>query len=473
MPNIILFWRSRLFGRCFDGLSRLTLLKRFWRSDSILLLGPLFSIAKNVATFFDTQALMRSQFWPESKIIALQIARMRALLSSAQHIPFWKVRFSEAGIDPPRLFGTAEIRKLPILTRAELQRHDLSVLIHPQERVHIAIADHTSGSTGRPLRFVLDRHYELRSFSICERMFRAAGGGERVPVITVRARARIGFAAKRGYWFYSWNYNSLRHRIHDLISLAAPLRSRFVLYGFGSSLVELARLRAETGADLSPRAVISAGESLSSEQRNYLKRHLSADVFSCYSTRELGWLAYECDAHNLHTNPEWAYFEVVDEGGVPLPPGKEGRIIITTFDNLIMPFIRYDTGDRGTLSAFVECSCGRTSPLLRVNGRQVEFIHLPDGRKVPFLDVFAIFDRFYGSIERFQVIQKSVHEIRVKIVPASPLFDRYKEGLRSDLQRILHPRVTISVESVSEIAAGPNGKAVYFKPLSEHDQADH
>ncbi|TAJ44250.1 hypothetical protein CUJ86_09530 [Methanofollis fontis] len=81
-----------------------------------------------------------------------------------------------------------------------------------------------------------------------------------------------------------------------------------------------------------------------------------------------------------------------------------------------MPFIRYDTGDRGILGEKT-CKCGRNAPLLKkITGRQQEFLETPEGLFIHGEFFSHIFWEING-VKEFQIIQDKINEIIIYIVP--------------------------------------------------------
>jgi phenylacetate-CoA ligase len=162
----------------------------------------------------------------------------------------------------------------------------------------------------------------------------------------------------------------------------------------------------------------------------------------------------------MHINEESAYIEIADAQGVPQKHGTEGRIVVTTFDNKVMPFIRYNTGDLGIIDAS-PCPCDRTLNTISVRGRVTQTIELPENRTVPLLDVSAAFDRFFRQVRQYQIRQTGPLSFVVAIVPGSD-FESIKPILEGVLVRLMHPSVHIEWETASHIPEGPGGKALYF-----------
>ena len=55
--------------------------------------------------------------------------------------------------------------------------------------------------------------------------------------------------------------------------------------------------------------------------------------------------------------------EIVDTAGKVVPAGESGEIVVTHLFTSEFPFVRYRTGDVGTLSDR-PCACGRGLPVL-------------------------------------------------------------------------------------------------------------
>src|SRR5689334_16555256 len=65
----------------------------------------------------------RTQFLSGDELRQLQWQRLRPLLSHAyQNCPYYRRRFDEAGVSPHDVRGLDDVRHLPILEKADVQR---------------------------------------------------------------------------------------------------------------------------------------------------------------------------------------------------------------------------------------------------------------------------------------------------------------------------------------------------------------
>ena len=447
------------------GFAEATLRKKWWRSDALWVSKLLYrDPIRKIPLYLDTRIFLKSQYWPREKISKLQTARLEETLAAAARIPMWRERFTASQCDPNAPFDAHAFSRLPLNSKTDFTSRRYGQFTTPKWRGRL-LMNHTSGSTGKPLTFYQDGNYELRQYAICERMLRTATGGERIPAVAIRARMRPGFSLDPRHFFFLRGYNSIRHRLPQLLEHLKTYGGRVLLYGFSSALLELARACSERGITIPCKSIVASGEALQPEQRRELRDVLNAEVYLCYTTSELGWLGYECEHHRIHLNEESAYVEITDSSGVPLPPGAEGKIVVTPFDTRVMPFIRYDTGDRGIIHEG-PCPCGRTLQTIEVWGRYVEYLTFADDRVVSLLDISSTFDRYARAVQQFQITQTGDRSITVHVIPRK-FFETLKQEIADQLVRLIHPGLRIDWKTVETIPEGRNGKACYFVPLEK------
>ena len=435
--------------------------RRDLRSDRIWASPLLFHEPfRRVPFYLDTWALLKSQYWPHEKIDKLSSERFAETVRHASQIPFWKERFAKAGIDP-RNFHENDIARIPILSKKDFLDRDIAEYTVP-ELLPKSREYHTSGSTGRPLNFYHDQQFELRSSAVSERMFLAAGDGRRFPVIFMKSRLHMGFNFAKYYFFFLRGYNSVRHRVQELEKLISSFPGEVIVFGLGSSLLELARVCQELHLSLPLHCVLATGEKLSDFQRREIEKALRTRVRVSYGMSEIRRLGFECARHRIHLNEESVYFEITDDNGTPLPPGGKGRLVVTGFENHVMPFIRYDTGDIAVISKD-PCPCERTLRTIEFHGRQVKLLHVGNGRTVSLLDFSFLFDTYHEAVRQFQIIRTGEYSFLVRIVKGTRFKgEKTKLTITEQFKTSIHPKTEIQWEIVNSIPEGPNGKALYF-----------
>jgi phenylacetate-CoA ligase len=208
------------------------------------------------------------------------------------------------------------------------------------------------------------------------------------------------------------------------------------IYGYASSLYFFAKWLDDRGIKIhSPKGIFSTAEKLFPNMRTKIENVFGTSVYDTYGLNDGGVSAYECVEHSgLHIDTERAVMEVVDEGGSQLEKG-EGKIIATSLYNYAMPLLRYNTGDWGNIIDDI-CACGRGHKLLKeIVGRQQEILKTPEGKYIHgefFTHIFWEID----GVKEFQVIQKNLDQIIIKIVPE----ENFDEGQLSKIREIIKKR---------------------------------
>lgn len=163
----------------------------------------------------------------------------------------------------------------------------------------------------------------------------------------------------------------------------------------------------------------------------------------------------------MHLTADDLVVEIINEAGQVQAPGVAGEIVVTHLSTLEFPFIRYRTGDIGTLGS-TPCACGRSLPLLQsIQGRSTDFVVAADGTVMHGLSLIYIL-RDLPGIQAFKVIQESRALTQVLLVTeADFLPDSVARIVRGFKQR-LGAEVSVVVNLVAHIPAEKSGKFRYI-----------
>ena len=155
---------------------------------------------------------------------------------------------------------------------------------------------------------------------------------------------------------------------------------------------------------------------------------------SAYGCMESAAIGYQCPDKTLsdyHVFP-YQYVEIIDpETGKVVPKGNDGEIIVTTLKRRLIPLVRYRTGDVGRLSDD-ECSCGKDSQMLHVNGRSQDMV-VSASLHLSVENVSNIIIEFNECSDAFQIVIDNTNgrdAIRIK-VEADTLSDDLSAKIRS------------------------------------------
>jgi phenylacetate-CoA ligase len=322
----------------------------------------------------------------------------------------------------------------------------------------------SSGTGGKPRTVLLSPEAVRWQEAVEERArewLGAGGGRSRIWACCIEQTrsARLALAARNTLMFYAPELNrspELRRRAAERTISRPPE----ILQGASNVLAVLAReIGPRPGARL-PTLPLSAANHLTPWYRRALESTFSVTPRRRYAAVEPGLIAPECEHGSLHVNVESLLVEIAGEDGVPVAPGEVGDILITSLHNLASPLLRYRIGDVGRLVP-EPCACGRSLPVLELQGRRHEIFRDATAAPVTPERLFAALDGDGGRIADARV-ERFGEGVRVKAVP-EPDADRgaLAEALAADVAAVLGlTRPAVEVAWVEQIETGESGKTL-------------
>jgi phenylacetate-CoA ligase len=121
-----------------------------------------------------------------------------------------------------------------------------------------------------------------------------------------------------------------------------------------------------------------------------------------------------------------------------------------------MPFIRYKPGDLAVLNNKIEFYKSLPYSVNDFIGRSTDMIYTIDGRKLSGVNFYTMMYKIQG-VEMFQIIQKTLSDIEVNIIPSKyfnlETFGQITEGINDRVGKC-----NIKINEVSELQRSPSGK---------------
>lgn len=411
---------------------------------------------KNALRVAELWALI-NEYTPLSTLKTLRMVRLKKLISNAKRqIPFYADLYRSSDIDLSKPFSEEDLKKLPIITKKDLREFansEYATNIPSWRKREVT----TSGSTGEPFHFFLDNAYSAEMVAMGNRIWRWARADVNKTKILCAPESAKRYYPNLIHFPHSSLRSNLRKNLDIIRSSGADL-----IFGTPVMAFDFLRLFIEAGISIHFEKAILGGHKVTPGIREYLLLNFGCEVFEFYAAAEVRMIGIECEKHTgLHIQEENVVVEIVDENGIPLPPGRVGKIVVTSLSNEIMPFIRYKLGDLGQILSR-PCSCRRTSRLIQVQGRTNEPLLLsPNGNSVAPSTLRDILDPFFAYFYRYQLIQKSRTDFLLKIVPTASYTKKVGERATAELKKEIG-NASISLEAVAEIFPLSSGKLQNF-----------
>jgi phenylacetate-CoA ligase len=376
------------------------------------------------ATHQFLRLLRRVERYAPHDLVFHQAQRIETLCRHArQHVPFYADRLRPV-FDRDDVLDLSRWGDVPILTVAEaranaarMQAAEVPPLAGP------ILDDLTSGSSGEPFRFKrstaamsADAANSLRIF-LDHRIDTDARFAD--IRIDVSGRAQPPDGALRPNWSFGQGKGDyalldINSRLDDQVDWLLRMRPA-MLFTWATNARAIALRLEAMGTPVKLKSLATSAEVQTAGVRHDCQRVLGADPIDILGAREVGIMAWRCQASPLyHLTAETMFLEVVRDDGAPANPGESGRLVVTPFYTFHMPFIRYATGDYVRLAADA-CPCGRALPTLSaVLGRGRNRLRLKDGRSVfPQLPEAAL-DALIGPLQ-WRLVQEAPDVIDVVV----------------------------------------------------------
>ena len=198
------------------------------------------------------------------------------------------------------------------------------------------------------------------------------------------------------------------------------------------------------------KAVLTSSENLPVEDRALIKRRFGCKIFDWYGSYERVAAIGTCEHEQYHLLQDYSFVEL-------LPCGAHTyEIVGSSFNNSLMPLLRYKMNDFVEIHDKNDCPCGRNFPIVsRIIGREDDAIVTPSGRSITRLD--HVFKNANAIIEA-QIVQEENYQVRVLVVPMEYFSSKDAFTLADKLRSRIGAHVSITVETVSSIERSKNGK---------------
>lgn len=376
------------------------------------------------------------------------------------NIPFYREKYRKAGLSINSINKYTDIEKVPFLTKEEIiNRGGITSRGRP-------VAVLTSGGTSgrKKVDTLLDSDSLIKRYQMLLSILYATGwrlGNSTAALHPIEYSYFISFLA-------SLQDKKIKKMLFDFIQ-------QYIIYGFfhnrrniyyGRELFEknnadkyllrlfdkcpellitrpdvinvLIKQGKTTGVKFnSIEKVIITGNILTETIKNSIENALKAKVYNVYASTELGYIGVSCKYSGIYVHvDEENYLLEIDNK-------KDDEIIVTDFNNYMMPMIRYRTSDIGEFININEnCECGKSERLLTIKGRTDRYILSNSKTKIYDSSIIEFFEK-YPAIWVYQLRKERAGKMRILIRPKDTknghienILDSFSKNFNIDRKRL-------------------------------------
>ena len=363
------------------------------------------------------------------------------------------------------------LAQLPMVSKSDIKA-DLDSLLSGAMPPGRRLRTFTGGSTAHPMMFHLHKGISrAKEYAFMDSFHRRVGLTDRDVVLALRGRS-VPSARRPGgaLWMYEPIKRQLilssdhleRANMVDYVEAIRLWRPSFI-QAYPSALHPLARwLKEHPAPDVTAavRGIMLYSENVYDSQLALLREVFDCPVLCHYGHSERVLMAASMpDDDRCFFWPQYGHVELVDAGGRPVTrPGMLGELVGTGYDNQVMPFVRYRTGDMAILSDRPHPALPGHFAVERIEGRLQEFLVCHDQRLISICTMGAAHFDDLAEVEMIQYEQRQPGHFLLKVVTPQPL----SAAVRARIERAVVAKTQggcrVEVREVAEIARTGNGK---------------
>jgi len=388
----------------------------------------------------------------------IQMKKLKKMLVYVyENIPFYKDFYDEHNVDVYSINTEEDMLSVPYIEKQHIQEN-LDKFILPGTDLDKCVVQRTTGSSGKPMKIYYGVHDDCFSKAINMRSFVQNGFNPASKWIFIQdpiwSSKRYSIGKK--FWFqkYLKLFNPMDISVHLPVEEQVQIMLDHgcdCLHGYPSSLYIIAEyIKKNDIKDIRPSLVVTTGELITEEIRNYLNDVFQTELVDFVATTEFNRILWECSRHEgYHIDIDSVYMEIINNGK-HVEAGEEGEIVITGLYNKTTPLVRYRTKDVGAFSE-KQCSCGRPLPLLKsFKGRADDFIIDKDNRMYSPMSVWSVV-RHSESIKDFIVIQEDFENVIFRVIKKENADGNDIEKTCKELQAVFGENLKVTLEYVDNI----------------------
>jgi phenylacetate-CoA ligase len=426
---------------------------------------------------------------PRESLQALQLKKFKRIFTWAyDNSPFYRRIYKDSGIEPGDIATYEDIKRVPKIDKGmlrEVQNHPPfpygNILAVPLSEV--TTFRQTSGTTGTPV-YQADTWQDWDWWAECWAYILHAQGYRD----TDRLFLPFGYNIFVAFWACHYGAEKLgaevvpggvldtAARVMKMQELRCNAFAATPTYILG--MADTARKIGIEPRSLGIERITCAGEPGGSipTTKQRIEETWGAKLYDHIGATEIGAWSYSCiEQRGLHVNEAMFLVEIEDleTGDIIDEPMKNGKMIITAFDRLGKPCIRFDSKDVIRWADY-ECSCGRTFRIIDggVVGRADDITKVKGVLLAPTAieEVVRSFRELSDEYEVLVTKKGDIDDIALRI-EINPEFLGQQESLLTRLKDELRVKTNLGYK----IEVCPYGslpryevKAKRFKDLRKH-----
>ena len=377
---------------------------------------------------------------------------LETLLFAEKYIPYYQDLFKEYGLSSGSFKSLEDMKLFPILTKHNIKNNIDEIYTQVREK---AVPYFSGGSLSTPTKYFLPASSRAKEKAYNNYIFSKIGYIYRDKTLLLKGR-EISKPEQNIFWEYEPvdNYFLLSNNYINsdkfplMYEKAKEFKPKF-LFGYPSavlSFIKQSNLHNLPRLDI--QGVMLASETVYADELRIIQEYFNVDVLTHYGHTERNAIGYRINRDSYNFMNSYGLTRV-----------ENSELITTTFDNFVMPFINYKSGDSVAGKITYYDGTDVVKQVENIEGRTQDFLVTKDERLVSITTMCGGQHLPLESMEAIQYIQNKNGYVTVLVEG----HDIDKEKVRNGMCKLVREGIEFDIKTVDKIEKTHRGKRVICK----------
>ena len=385
---------------------------------------------------------------------------LETLLFAEQNIPYYRDTFNEHGVSANAFKSLEDMKLFPTLTKNDIKSNIERIY---SDKIERAVPYYSGGSLSTPTKYFLPDSSRAKEKAYNNYIFSKIGYNYRDKTLLLKGR-EVSKPEENIFWEYEPvdNYFLLSNNYMNsdkfplMYEKAKEFQPKFIFAYPSAVLSFIKQSKLNNLPRLEVKGVMLASETVYPDELKIIEEYFGVNVLTHYGHTERNAIAYRINEESYNFMNSYGLTRV-----------QNNEIITTTFDNFVMPFINYKSGDSvaGEIVYYDNTDVAKTAE--NIEGRTQDCLVTKDERLVSITTMCYEQDELFMEADAIQYIQK---------VPG--LVTMLVEGNNADVETLekkmnenrIHTGLKIRVKRVKNIKRNNRGKRVICRQALDIDK---
>tara|TARA_X000000368_G_scaffold397909_1_gene367475 strand:+ start:1363 stop:2718 length:1356 start_codon:yes stop_codon:yes gene_type:complete len=394
----------------------------------------------------------------QKEIYEIQINKLKKILKHASNTCDFYAKYNY----DENVSAIENLKSYDILKKFDINKN-CDYLISSQYSKKDLVKYQSSGSSGTPSKVYLSRKEQsiIRAILISWWEWNGYTIGE--PIFQTGMTPNRGFIKSIKDFIFSTIYLDAYNFSEDTAISKLKKAKKYkscTLFGYASSLYQLALISEKHNLNVSFKIAMSQGDKLFDHYKSKIESEFKCKVVEDYGLNEGIMIGQKKDLPYFYYYQPNVFVEIVDKDNNPVKDGQIGRVIATKLDSFAMPLIRFDTGDLGVMLPKNKYPKNRDLDFMlieKIIGRNTDIIETNDG-KVLIVHTFTAIFASYPQIKQFQILHTEKNILVFKYIESKTFSADVLTKIENEFRKKTRSNIKIRWEKVESISSSKSGK---------------